>query len=95
MIFWGQFPPLLTLRVVRAGYLLIELDLSGPLGRGLDLLEGVALGTDQEAGPPPVLAEAAATRHLEGERRHRRGTLVHLYFTTHYLLSVENEVLLD
>ena len=85
MIFWGQFPPLLTLRVVRAGYLLIELDLSGPLGRGLDLLEGVALGTDQEAGPPPVLAEAAATRHLEGERRH---FFVHLYFTWQLALKV-------
>ena len=95
MIFWGQFPPLLTLWVIRAGYLLIELDLSRPLGWGLDLFEGVALATDQDAGPPPVLAQAAATRHLEGERRHRRGTLVHLYFTTHYLLSVENEVLLD
>ena len=42
-----QLPPLLALGVFRARYLLIELELSSPLGRPLDLLESVTLGTDQ------------------------------------------------
>ena len=37
----GKLPPLLALGVIRARYLLIELELSRPLGWFLDLFEGV------------------------------------------------------
>ena len=42
-----QLPPLVALGVFRARYLLIELELSRPLWRRLDLLESLTLGTGQ------------------------------------------------